>query len=84
MLRSKFVKYQLVGVGFITTLLTFCTFALLVFEKLIPSYSESHVAVGGSSGDGRRGMFVLWIFFVFIFTVFNILFMIFRYLRRGN
>jgi hypothetical protein len=82
MLKSKFTTNQLIGVVGITAFISFYTLSLYLYEKANPSYADTHVTVSGADGDGRRGMLVLWILLILVFTLINLAFVIRRYFRR--
>lgn len=77
----KWFQYQLAGIGCITVFIGFCALGLFLYEKINPSYAETHVSLSGY-GEGRKGMFVLWLLLIFVFTIIHLAVFAYRQFRQ--
>lgn len=84
MRNSKFLNHQFIGVGCITVLLLLFTLARYAYERLNPSSAATYVTVSGDDGGGRRGVLVLWLLLLFVFTAVNCIIALAAYFRRAR
>jgi hypothetical protein len=80
----SWLKTQLYGTIAITTIIAVVVGALELYKTVAPSFINGNTNVINLESGGRTGVFVVWLVFVLIFSVVNIIIYITKHLKQSK